>query len=62
MSVEIAGLWHSYLKGLFLSCSAALVPTAGMRHTTCVGAHKCAVSDYSGKFPHTQLTILKLKT
>jgi len=53
MSVVTAGLWHGYLKGPFLSCSAALVPTAGVRHTTCVGAHKSAVSDYSGKFPHT---------
>jgi hypothetical protein len=53
-SAVTAGFWHSYVKGLFLSCSAALVPTAGMRHTACVGAHQRAVSDYSGKFPHTQ--------
>jgi hypothetical protein len=38
---------------MFLSSSAALVPTPGVRNTACVGAHKRAVSDYSGKFPHT---------
>jgi hypothetical protein len=32
-STVTAGFWHSYVKGPFVSCSAALVPTAGVRHT-----------------------------
>jgi hypothetical protein len=38
------------VDGPFLSCSAALVPTASVRFNACVGARERAVSDDSGKF------------
>ena len=42
---------HSHVKGSFVRCSAALVARAGVKCTTCVGAHERAVFDYTGKFP-----------
>ena len=43
---------HSHVKGLFLSCCAALVATASVKWTASVRVHTRAVSDHSGKFPH----------
>jgi hypothetical protein len=43
---------HSHVKGLSLSCCAALVATAGVRCTTWVGARKTAFPDHSEQFPH----------
>jgi hypothetical protein len=39
------GSRHGHVKGPFLSCSAALVATAGVRCTACIGARAKAVSD-----------------
>ena len=47
----VSSLWHNHVEGPFLSCSAAVVATAGARCTACVGVHERAVSNYSGEFP-----------
>jgi len=41
-----------HIKGLFLSCGAALTSRVGVRCSVCVSAHERALSDYSGRFLH----------
>jgi len=42
---------YKLVKGLFLSCSVALVARTGVRCTACVGTHERVISDYGAKFP-----------
>ena len=42
---------HIHVDGPILSCVAATIARAGVRHTACVGTHDRAVIGYSGKFP-----------
>ena len=52
----LIGSRHGRVQWQFLSCcSAALVATAGVRCTACVGERAAAVAEYSGKSPHLQI-------
>ena len=47
-----AMLQLGHIKGLFLSCGAAVTSRVGVRCSVRVSAHERAVSDYGGKFLH----------